>query len=92
MTQSDLILRDRLAIDRTRLANQRTLLAFFRTGLYLLMTAAAVWNLEFLQELHWLGEIAVVTGILVILIGIASFFRMRNKINQSYQDGVSSVG
>lgn len=78
-------LRDQLAIDRTHLANRRTLLAFVRTGLYLLMTAAAVWNLEVLEELRWLGEVSVAVGLLIMIFGIVSFLRMRKKIIQSYQ-------
>lgn len=81
----EITLRDQLAIDRTHLANRRTLLAFIRTGLYLLMTAAAVWNLEVLRELKWLGEISIVAGILIMIIGIISFVKMRRKILKSYQ-------
>lgn len=78
-------LRDQLAIDRTHLANRRTLLAFVRTGLYLLMTAAAVWNLEVLRELRWLAELSVGAGLLIILFGGISFVRMHRKIIRSYQ-------
>ena len=35
---SQLILRDRLAIDRTKLANERTFLAYFRTSIIFLGT------------------------------------------------------
>lgn len=89
LSHHHLILRDRLAIDRTHLANQRTLLAFFRTGLYLLMTAAAVWNLEFLRELRWIGGLATVVGVLVMLIGVLAFIEMRRKIYRSYQPAIS---
>lgn len=84
-SDSPLILRDRLAIDRTRLANQRTLLAYLRTGLYMLVTAAAVWNLEFLKDLHWIGWIAVAVGGIVIGAGAYGYLRMKRKIDRSYE-------
>lgn len=82
-------LRDQLAIDRTHLANRRTLLAFIRTGLYLLMTAAAVWNLEILEQLRWLGEIAIGVGLLIMIFGVVSYLRMRTRIITSYQSKVN---
>ncbi len=88
LTRKELTLRDELALDRTHLANQRTLLAYFRTGLYLLMTAAAVWNLKFLEELRWLGEIAVGVGILVTIVGIVNYYRMRKKVRESYMEEI----
>lgn len=80
-----MILRDHLAIDRTRLANDRTLLAYLRTGLYLVMTAVAVWNLEVLRELHWVGGIAIAAGAIVMGAGVLNHWKMRRKIRTYFQ-------
>jgi putative membrane protein len=40
MNADDLILRDRLALDRTHLANERTLLAYVRTSFMLVIAGA----------------------------------------------------
>lgn len=39
---TDLILREHLAIERTRLANETTLLAYIRTGLYFLVAGSTL--------------------------------------------------
>lgn len=43
--QSELILRDELAIDRTRLANERTFLSYLRTALAFAMVAGTLLHL-----------------------------------------------
>ena len=40
LSPEQLILRDRLALDRTRLANERTLLAYIRTAFMLIVAGA----------------------------------------------------
>ena len=40
-TDSQLALRDRLALDRTHLANERTFLAYVRTAIMIVMAAAS---------------------------------------------------
>lgn len=45
--EKDLILRDRLALDRTVLANERTILAYFRTMLAVL--AAGISLIQFVD-------------------------------------------
>lgn len=45
VTPEEMILRDRLAVDRTDLANERTLLAYIRTFLALLVTGVTALHL-----------------------------------------------
>jgi putative membrane protein len=45
LNPDELILRDRLALDRTRLANERTLLAYVRTAFMLLVAGATALKL-----------------------------------------------
>lgn len=83
--REDLILRDFLAIDRTRLANQRTLLSFFRSGLYLFVTAVAVDRVPMLEDLKWLTAVMWGVGVSIMLIGLINYLLMRRKILNAYR-------
>ena len=79
----DLILREKLALQRTTLANQSTLLAFIRTAMYFLVAGVSVNNLTSVKYGN-LIEITF-TGISVILLlsGFINFKRQKIKINDS---------
>jgi len=79
----DLILRERLAIQRTHLANQTTFLAFFRTSLYLFVAGLSTENLLKLPNGH--PAIYLLFGLapLVLLLGTLQFFYQKRKINQA---------
>lgn len=83
--KQELILRDSLALDRTRLANQRTLLSFFRTGLTLVVTALAIFELKEKDWYLFLGKVALVVGVIIIIIGFINFFIIKRRIDQSYK-------
>jgi putative membrane protein len=76
--ESDLILRDRLALDRTVLANERTLLAYVRTALTFLITG--VGFIKFFLEivLDILGLIFCVSAMITLSIGLIRY-RAHNK-------------
>ena len=44
--ETDLILRDFLAVERTKLANQRTLLSMLRTGLYFAIVGLSLMSFK----------------------------------------------
>ncbi len=76
--KDELILRDELAIARTHLANERTLLAYLRTGLALVIAGASI--IHFTQNVGWfmfVGVLCIPLGILVAVIGIMRFRKMR---------------
>lgn len=81
---TDLILRDTLALDRTRLANQRTLLAFVRTGLYLAVTGAGIFQFSDTNRFFWLAWILIGVGIVVAAFGIWTYWNMQRKIAACY--------
>jgi putative membrane protein len=82
--REDLILRDFLAIDRTRLANQRTVLSFFRSGLYLFVTAVAVDRVPGLEDLQWVTYFIWALGASIIVLGFINYLMMRKKILKAY--------
>jgi putative membrane protein len=62
--ESELILRDELAIDRTLLANERTLLAYLRTAIMLM--AAGGTAIKFFGDI----PLAVASGWLLVGVGV----------------------
>lgn len=53
-TETPLITRDWLAIERTKLANERTFLAYFRTFIVFLGTGITLIKLQFFSEMKHL--------------------------------------
>jgi putative membrane protein len=77
----ELMLRDKLAIDRTLLANERTLLAYLRSGVALLI--AGVTILHFSQE-GWfraVGILSIPIGLAAGVLGVARYRRMNHAIS-----------
>lgn len=86
LTETEIILRDKLAIDRTRLANQRTLLSFVRTGLYFIATAVGIAFLgKSAGYFGWVEWSLTGIGIISIVIGIINYLLMRKKIRKAYK-------
>jgi putative membrane protein len=78
---SDLILRDELAIDRTLLANERTLLSYLRSGAALLIAGLSILHFS-QQSWFWIiGLACVPIGIIVGVIGVVRFLRMNRSIS-----------
>jgi putative membrane protein len=78
---NDLILRDKLAIDRTRLANERTLLAYLRSGAALMIAGISI--MHFSTE-DWFGAVGIVcipVGIITGIVGIGRYRRMKKSIS-----------
>lgn len=79
----DLILRERLAIQRTHLANQTTFLSFFRTSLYLFVAGLSTENLLKLPTDH--PAIFFLFGLspVILVVGIIQFFYQKKKIDEA---------
>lgn len=80
--RSDTLVRDRLARQRTELANERTLLSYIRTALgFFIVGIPAVWWLEG-AGIQALGLVSLVTGLLLLGVGIQRFFTVKTGINR----------
>lgn len=80
---TSLILRDRLAIDRTVLANERTLLAYMRTAMTMLITGLSL--MKFFPE--WIYQILsyfflVASGV-IFFIGFLRYHQFKKELSQS---------
>jgi putative membrane protein len=75
-----MILRDRLAMDRTVMANERTFLAFTRTALSIVVVGASF--IKFLNStlFHVLGWILIPLGIMLFGFGFKRYIHVRNVL------------
>ena len=79
----DLILRERLAIERTAMGNDRTILAFIRTALYFSIAGMSVnsllkvsYGIE-IEILFW------VIGVIILVIGIIKYRKQKKSLRNS---------
>ncbi len=79
----DLILRDRLALDRTHLANERTLLAYVRTAFMLIVAGAtAIKALPDDRVAVTTGWILLAAGLTVTVFGGVRFQTFRRRVQR----------
>ena len=83
LINKDLILRERLALQRTILANQSTFLSFLRTTMYFVMAGLTIRNL-FSSGDHRVIELVFysIAG-LVFIAGISNYITQRKMIQKS---------
>jgi putative membrane protein len=79
----ELVLREYLAIERTKLANESTLLAYIRTGLYFLVAGSSLGAV--IETTFWdiTAVPLVITGFIIMILGVARYFYLRKKIEES---------
>jgi putative membrane protein len=79
----DLILREKLALQRTILANQTTLLAFLRTSMYFMVAGLSISNLLKIKESFIVTNGLYLISLLVLIFGLLNFFIQKKKIKKS---------
>jgi putative membrane protein len=84
----DLILRERLAIERTQMANDTTLLAFMRTALYFSIAGMSVNRLLNVSYGPVIEIVFWTVAILILVIGIYKY----RKQKQSLKDSKKHIG
>lgn len=70
----DLILREKLALERTVLTNQSTFLSFLRTSLYFLVAGISINNLTATEYGNLIEIVFIVISVSVLLKGILKLF------------------
>jgi putative membrane protein len=78
---SKLILRDKLALDRTALANERTLLAYLRSGVALLIAGTSIMNFSQEDWFRLVGIACIPIGIITGIIGVVRYRKMNRSIS-----------
>ena len=79
----DLILREKLALQRTTLANQSTFLSFLRTSMYFLIAGLSMKSVLKLDNSYLYELTFFVISFIILTIGIVNYFIQHQKIKQS---------
>jgi putative membrane protein len=79
----DLILREKLAVQRTVMANQTTLLSFIRTSLYFLVAGLSLKSLLKLENSLLFQITFYVVSFSTMIIGVYNYFKQKRLIQSS---------
>ena len=81
----DLILRERLALQRTVLANQSTFLSFLRTSMYFAVAGISINRVLDLPGGRLYEYVFFVISVIVLVVGVFNFIAHKKKIARSEQ-------
>ena len=76
----DLILRERLALQRTILANQSTFLAFLRTAMYFFIAGLSLKSLLKVDNSNIIEISFFISSFLIFFIGVFNYFKHKKMI------------
>ncbi|WP_338648298.1 DUF202 domain-containing protein [Flavobacterium sp. KS-LB2] len=79
----DLILRERLALQRTVLANQSTFLAFLRTAMYFLIAGLSLRNLLKVDNSFLIEIVLFIISSLIFVFGTVNYFKHKKSIAEN---------
>ena len=79
----DLVLREKLAIERTDMAIDRTFLSFIRTSLYFAIGGMTVNSLLKVRYGWWVEILFWILGIVILSIGLFQFKQQKKKLKAS---------
>ncbi|WP_338407788.1 DUF202 domain-containing protein [uncultured Flavobacterium sp.] len=79
----DLILRERLALQRTILANQTTLLAVLRTTMYFFIAGLSANALLKVEHSSIIEMSFFICSFLILLVGIINYFKHKKMISEN---------
>ena len=82
--KKDLILRERLALQRTVLANQTTFLAFMRTAMYFLVAGLSARNFLDGSEAEKLGLLLYLFAGFILILGGLNYFKHKSLIKHCH--------
>lgn len=83
LINKDLILRERLALQRTSMSNDTTLLAFIRTSLYFTIAGMTVNTLLKVNDGVWIEIIFWIIAAFILTIGIIKYFKQKRSLKDS---------
>ena len=76
----DLILRERLALQRTVLANQSTFLAFLRTSMYFFIAGLSLENLLKIENSFMIEWFLFLSSFVIFCIGVLNYLKHKKMI------------
>jgi putative membrane protein len=81
--KKDLILREKLALERTEMANDRTLLSFVRTSLYFLIAGLTIDSLIEVSYGTFIRWSLWVISLVCLVVGILRYLRQKKKLKDN---------
>jgi putative membrane protein len=79
----DLILREKLAIERTSMSNDTTFLAFLRTALYFSIAGMSVNRLLHLDYGLVIETVFWIIAVYILIVGIIKYRRQKRNLRES---------
>jgi len=79
----DLILRERLALQRTILANQSTFLAFLRTSMYFFIAGLSLESLLKVEYSFGIEMFFFISSFVIFCVGIFNYFKHKKLIHDN---------
>jgi putative membrane protein len=76
----DLILRERLALQRTILANQSTFLAFLRTSMYFFIAGLSIESLLKIENSFLIEWFLFISSFMIFCIGVFNYYKHKKMI------------
>jgi len=76
----DLILRERLALQRTILANQSTFLAFLRTSMYFFIAGLSLESLLKIENSFIIEWFLFISSLVIFCIGVLNYYKHKKMI------------
>lgn len=76
----DLVLREKLALQRTVLANQTTFLAFLRTSMYFFIAGLSLESLLKIDHGYVIEMFFFISSFVLFLIGVFNYFKHKKMI------------
>lgn len=76
----DLILRERLALQRTILANQTTFLAFLRTSMYFFVAGLSLESLLKIDNSFIIEWFLFISSFVIFCVGVFNYFKHKKMI------------
>lgn len=79
----DLILRERLALQRTILANQSTFLAFLRTSMYFFIAGLSLESLLKIDNSFIIEWFLFISSVVIFCVGVFNYFKHKKMIHDN---------
>ena len=85
VNQSELILRDKLALERTTLANERTFLAYLRSAVALMLAGLSIIHFSAKGWYIITGFASIPFAILIAIVGLIRYKKIKKQIKSAQQ-------
>src|SRR3954470_23928924 len=80
IVNKELILRERLALQRTILANQSTFLSFLRTAMYFFVAGLSIGSLMKVEYSLTIEIFFFISSFIILVIGVFNYLKNKNMI------------